>query len=89
MEKIQDAPQLMNGPKKCGIYIQCSFTQPQRRMKFFHSLVRVALENNILSKVSWPRWPKIACSPSYADYRPKTNAIILQGMAQTLRVEHP
>jgi hypothetical protein len=26
------------------------------------------------------RRPKIACSPSYADYRPKINAIILLDM---------
>jgi hypothetical protein len=26
------------------------------------------------------RRPKIACSPSYADYRPKTNAVILLDM---------
>jgi hypothetical protein len=34
------------------------------------------LENIILSEVRL-RWSKIACSPSYADYRPKTNAVIL------------
>jgi hypothetical protein len=27
--------------------------------------------------------PEIACSPSYADYRPKTNAIILWDMGHT------
>jgi hypothetical protein len=27
---------LMNGLRKCGIYIQWNFTQPQRRMKFCH-----------------------------------------------------
>jgi hypothetical protein len=31
------------------------------------------------------RRPKIVCSPSYADYRPKTNAEILLGMGHTLR----
>jgi hypothetical protein len=31
---------------------------------------------------------KIACSPSYADYRPKTNAVILLHMGHTLRGEH-
>jgi hypothetical protein len=34
------------------------------------------------------RRPKIACSPSYADYRLKTNAVILLYMGHTLRVEH-
>jgi hypothetical protein len=32
----QDAPQLMNGLRKCGIYIELNFIQPQRRMKFCH-----------------------------------------------------
>jgi hypothetical protein len=29
------------------------------------------------------RRPKIICSPSYADYRPKTNAVILLDMGCT------
>jgi hypothetical protein len=39
----QDALQLMNGLRKCDIYAQWNFTQPQRRMEFhsftmeFHS----------------------------------------------------
>jgi hypothetical protein len=33
--KHQNAPLLMNGLRKCGIYTQCNFTQPQRRMKFW------------------------------------------------------
>jgi hypothetical protein len=33
----QDAPVVMNGLKKCGIYTQWNFTQSQRRMKFCHS----------------------------------------------------
>jgi hypothetical protein len=32
--------------------------------------------------------PKIVCSPSYADYRPKTIAVILLDLGQTLRGEH-
>jgi hypothetical protein len=35
----QDAPLLMNRLRKCGIYTQSNFTQPQRKMKFFHSQV--------------------------------------------------
>jgi hypothetical protein len=46
------------------------------------------LENIILSKVSQAQRPKIACSPSYVDYRPKTNAVILLDMGHTLRREH-
>jgi hypothetical protein len=34
------------------------------------------------------RRPKIAWSPSYADYRPKTNAVILLDMGHTLMGEH-
>jgi hypothetical protein len=44
-------------------------------------------ENIILSEAR-PRRPKIACSPSYVDYRPKTNAVILLDMVHTLRGEH-
>jgi hypothetical protein len=33
------------------------------------------------------RRPKIVCSPSYADYRLKTNAVILLDMGHTLRGE--
>jgi hypothetical protein len=39
-------------------------------------------------KLARLRRPKIACSPSYADFRPKTNAVILLGMGHTLREEH-
>jgi hypothetical protein len=31
--------------------------------------------------------PKIACSPAYVDYRPKTNAVVLLDMGHTLRGE--
>jgi hypothetical protein len=39
-------------------------------------------------KLARLRKPKIVCSPSYADYRPKTNAVILFDMDHTLRGEH-
>jgi hypothetical protein len=42
------------------------------------------LENIILREVKLRR-PNVACSPSYADYRPKTNAAILW---DTLRGGH-
>jgi hypothetical protein len=35
----QDASLPMNGFFNCGIYTQWNITQPQRRMKFYHSLV--------------------------------------------------
>jgi hypothetical protein len=40
---------------------------------------------NILSEVSQAQKQNIICSPSYADYRSKTNAIILLNMCHTLR----
>jgi hypothetical protein len=46
------------------------------------------LENIILSEVIQAQKAKIACSPSYEDYRPKTNAVILLDMGHTLRGEH-
>jgi hypothetical protein len=42
------------------------------------------LENIILSEVNRFRRPKIACSPLYVDYGPKTNAVILLDMGHTL-----
>jgi hypothetical protein len=45
------------------------------------------LENIILSEISQAQKTKIVCSPSYADYRPKTNAAILFDMGHMLRGE--
>jgi hypothetical protein len=45
------------------------------------------LKNIILSKVSEAQKAKISCSPSYADYTPKTNAVILLDMGHKLRGE--
>jgi hypothetical protein len=39
-------------------------------------------------KLTRHRRPKIACSPSYAAYRPRTNAVILLDMGHKLRGEH-
>jgi hypothetical protein len=38
-------------------------------------------------KLARLRRPKIACSPSYVDYKSKTNAVILLDMGHTLREE--
>jgi hypothetical protein len=46
------------------------------------------LENIILSNVSQAQKAKILCSPSYADFRSKTNAVILIDMGHMLRGEH-
>jgi hypothetical protein len=34
--KQPSCPTLTNGSRKCGIYTQWNFTQPQRKMKFCH-----------------------------------------------------
>jgi hypothetical protein len=34
------------------------------------------------------RRPKIVCSPSYADYSPKTNAVVSFNMGHTAKGEH-
>jgi hypothetical protein len=47
------------------------------------------LEIIILKEISQVQKAKIACSPSYADYRPETNAVILLDMDHTLRGEDP
>jgi hypothetical protein len=39
-------------------------------------------------KLARLRRPKIACSLSYGDYRPKTNVVILLDRDHTLRGEH-
>jgi hypothetical protein len=39
-------------------------------------------------KLARLRRPKIVCSPSYADFRPKINAVILLDMGHTLRREY-
>jgi hypothetical protein len=46
------------------------------------------LENIILSEVSQAQRTEISCSPSYVDYRHKTNAVILLDMGHTLRGEY-
>jgi hypothetical protein len=40
------------------------------------------------AKLARLRRPKIAYFPSYVDYRPKTNTLILLDMGHTLRGEH-
>jgi hypothetical protein len=45
-------PLPMNGLRKCGIYIQWNFSQPQRRLKLSFTGKWMELENIILSEVS-------------------------------------
>jgi hypothetical protein len=53
-------------------------------MKLSFASKWMELENIILSEVRLRR-PKITCSPSYVDYRPKTKAVILLDMGHTLK----
>jgi hypothetical protein len=46
------------------------------------------VKNIILSEVSQAQKVRIACTPSYANYRPKTNAVILLDTGHTRRGEH-
>jgi hypothetical protein len=46
------------------------------------------LENIILSEVSQAQKAKNHISPSYVDFRSKTNAVILLDMGHTLRGKH-
>jgi hypothetical protein len=46
------------------------------------------LENIILSEVSQAQKAKNCISPSYVDFKPKTNIVILLDMGHTLRGEH-
>jgi hypothetical protein len=70
------------------IYTQWNYTQSQRRKLFCHSQVNGCTWRTSTSvKLARLRRPKIACSPSYVDYRPKTNAIILLDMGHTQKGE--
>jgi hypothetical protein len=74
----------MNELRKCGIYTQWNFIQPQRRMKFCHSQVNGwNWRTSYYVKLARLRRPKAACSPSYADFRPKTNAAMLWDRGHT------
>jgi hypothetical protein len=75
--------------KKMWYLYTMDFYSAACRMKFCHSQVngwnwRTSSE----TKLDRLRRPEIACSPLYADYRPKTNAVILLDMGHTLRGEH-
>jgi hypothetical protein len=43
------------------------------------------LENIILSNLARLRRPNVVCSPSYEDFRFKTNAVVVQDLGHTLR----
>jgi hypothetical protein len=57
-------------------------------MKSYHSQVnRWNWRTSSEAKLARLRRPKIICSSSYADFRLKTNAVILLDMGYTLRGE--
>jgi hypothetical protein len=59
----------MNESRKCDIYTQWNFTQPQRRMKFYHSKINGwNYRTSSKEKLARLRRPKIACSPPHVDY---------------------
>jgi hypothetical protein len=45
------------------------------------------LQNISEAKLARLRRPKITCSPSYVNYRPKTNVVVLLDMGHTPRGE--
>jgi hypothetical protein len=86
METVKMPHLTKNGLRKCSIYTQYNLTQPQRRTKFCHLQVNGWNWRTLSSvKLVRLRRPKIVCSPSYADYRTKTNAVILLDMGHKLR----
>jgi hypothetical protein len=57
-------------------------------MKFCHLQVNGQnWRTTSLARLAMLRRPKITCSPTYVDYKPKTNVIILLDMGHTLRGE--
>jgi hypothetical protein len=64
----QDAPLLMNGLRKCGIYIQWSFILQQRNEMFLRVGKWMELENSILREVRQVQKAKATCFLSYMEY---------------------
>jgi hypothetical protein len=74
----QDAPLLMNGLRKCGVYTQMEFYSATKKNEIFlFAGKRMKLENIIFSEVSQAQKAKSTCFLSYLEYRPNTNAAIL------------
>jgi hypothetical protein len=89
MEAAKIPHHWQNRLRKCGIYTQWNFTQPWRRTKSCHSQVNGwNWRTSSKAKLARLRKPKIVCSPSYADFTSKTNAVILLDLGLTLRGEH-
>jgi hypothetical protein len=83
-QAMKYAPLPMNILRKCGTYTEWNFIQPQRRMKFCHSQVNGwNWRTTFQAKLVRLRRKTIAFSPSYVDYRPKTNVAILSDIGHT------
>jgi hypothetical protein len=82
-ENSQDALVLLNGLRKCGIYIHGILLSHKEDEILSFTGKWMELENIIFSEVSQLRRPKATCSPSYVDSTPKTNAAILGDTGHT------
>jgi hypothetical protein len=63
--------------KMCCLYRMEFYSATKKNEILSFGSKWMELENIILKKVSQLRRPKILCSPSYIDFRPKTNAVKL------------
>jgi hypothetical protein len=77
----------MNGLKMWYLYAMEFYSATKKNEILSFASKCMELENIILSEVTQLQKPKITCSPSYADYRPKTNAVILLNMGHTPKGE--
>jgi hypothetical protein len=65
------------------------FTQLGRKMKSCHSQVYGwNWRTSSYTKLARLRRTEIICSPSYLDFKPKTNAVILLDMGHKLKGEY-
>jgi hypothetical protein len=78
----------MNGLNMWYLYTMEFYSATKKNEILSFASKWMELENIILSEVSQLRRSKIVCSPSYVDFRPKTNAVIFLDMGHTLRGEH-
>jgi hypothetical protein len=78
----------MNGLRKL-VFIHMEFYLATKKNEILSFASKwMELENIILREVSQAQKAKIICSPSYADFRSRANAVILLDMGHTLRGEH-
>jgi hypothetical protein len=79
----------MNGLRKCGIYIQRNFIQPQRKIKFCHLQVnRWNWRTSSQAKLARFRRSKVIFSLSYVEYVSNTNTEYYIKKQLMLREDH-